>query len=193
MNNSRICEDNEYSSAGNTNPCLTYIYIAAVSVVIALDLCKHLRVEIVVLDGDLSDLCHIEASLAPSGEFGNEMIRRGELDVDADLFLQSSDRLKCARRLGIHFQVNIDRALAKIQRKGGTSPHQIDRSRTCRLSAQFLKKHFQLFQIRGTAHTAQISGSIQDLAIRQCRAKPRHRLLGQTAVFHVERPKLLKT
>jgi hypothetical protein len=65
-----------------------------------LDLGERLTIEVVVVKLDLAVFGNEKAAIAPAGEFGDELIGRGELDVEVELIFERGDGFKAKRPEG---------------------------------------------------------------------------------------------
>jgi hypothetical protein len=99
--------------------------VIAVLCVVALELRESLRVGIEVGEEELPASLGRQAPLLPAGGQWNEVVGRGELDVDLELVLEARDRAQDGVLVGNEFQVDVDRRPPPAEQYGGRSARQV--------------------------------------------------------------------
>jgi hypothetical protein len=104
----------------------------------ALDLRQGLCIEVEMTEGQMSFLGDERASVLPAVPDRDEIIWRGELDIDLQAFLDLGDGPKHAIEVGHHFHVDIDGALTPAVEDGCRPARQVHLCALVRFAAQRL-------------------------------------------------------
>lgn len=99
--------------------------VITVLCVVALELRERLRVGIEVGEDELPSSLGRQASLLPAGGQWNEVVGRGELDVDLEFVLEARDGAQDGVLVGNEFQVDVDRRSPPAEQYGGCSARQV--------------------------------------------------------------------
>ena len=120
----------------------------------ALELGERLREEVVVMEGDPTLAPDQRAALLPSGHFGDELIGRGELDVDLERVLQRRNRLEQRVAVGDELQVDVERRGAPALEHRARAAGQVHADvRTAGLPER-RQEELEPFRVYGTTHSA---------------------------------------
>jgi hypothetical protein len=111
-------------------------HVALVLRVPALDLRQRLCVQVEMTECQTRFLGDERASVLPPLPDRNEIVRRGELDVDLEPLLDCRDRTEYTIEVRHHLHVHIDGALTPAVQDRGRSSGQVDVRPPIRLTAQ---------------------------------------------------------
>ncbi len=92
----------------------------------ALELRERLGIEVVVIEGNFPLADDEPAAVPPSGELGNEVRGRGELDVHRELFFQARDGPIENVIFRNHLDVEADGAGAPAEENRGDATGEVD-------------------------------------------------------------------
>src|SRR2546423_9663230 len=106
----------------------------------SLQFCQRLQDKVVMVKLKPGDGSNMTATFAPIRPRRNEISRRCQLDIEVEHVLESGDRLEGPSRLGVHFDINVDRLLPKTQKQGRGPTSEINIAGSSRCCCQLPHK-----------------------------------------------------